>query len=112
MSEMPASPDGVTSDDRLWALLSYLLTPLIPIIILLMEDKKSRPYIKAHFMQALVLGIALIIFNTIMAFIPIINCISPLVTLGLLIWLAVRANKGEYISLPVITDFVKNQGWA
>lgn len=112
MSDMPVSPDGVTSDDRLWALLSYLLTPLVPIIILLMEDKKNRPFIRAHYMQALVLGVALVVFNMIMAFIPIINCISPLVTLGLVIWLAVRANKGEYITLPVITDFVKNQGWA
>ncbi len=112
MSDMPASPNDVTSDDRLWALLSYLLTPLIPIIILLMEDKKSRPFIRAHYIQALVLGVALVVFNMIMAFIPIINCITPLVTLGLVIWLAVRANKGEYITLPVITDFVKNQGWA
>lgn len=34
MSDVSFSPDGITSDDRLWALLSYLLTPLIPIIIL------------------------------------------------------------------------------
>ena len=39
-------PDmGVTSDDKLWAALAYVLTPLIPIIILLMEDKKNRPFI-------------------------------------------------------------------
>lgn len=112
MSDVSFSPDGITSDDRLWALLSYLLTPLIPIIILLMEDKKNRPFIKAHYMQALVLGIVLVILNTILALIPIVNCISPILTLGVVIWLAIRANKGEYINLPVITDFVKNQGWA
>lgn len=63
-------------------------------------------------MQALVLGIVLIILNTILAFIPIVGCIGPILTLGIVIWLAIRANKGEYITLPVITDFVKNQGWA
>lgn len=77
-----------------------------------MEDKKNRPFIKAHYMQALVLGIVLIILNTILAFIPIVGCIGPILTLGIVIWLSIRANKGEYITLPVITDFVKNQGWA
>jgi len=108
----PQSPIGVTSDDRLWALLSYLLTPLIPIIILLMEDKKSRPFIKAHFMQALVLGVVLFILGTILAFIPFINCVVPIAWLGVVIYYAIKANKGEYIEIPVITNFVKNQGWA
>jgi hypothetical protein len=43
----------VTSDDKLWSLLAYVLTPLVPIIILLMEDKKNRPFIRAHNAQAL-----------------------------------------------------------
>ena len=113
MTEMPpTSPDGITSDDRLWALLSYLLTPLIPIIILLMEDKKNRPFIKAHYMQALILGIVLVVFLTIMAFIPFVNCIAPFAALVVMILYAIKANKGEYIDIPVITNFVKNQGWA
>ncbi len=46
--------EEVTSDDKLWALLAYVLTPLVPVIILLMEDKKNRPFLKAHNVQALV----------------------------------------------------------
>jgi uncharacterized membrane protein len=46
----------VTSDDKLWALLAYLFTPLVPVVILLLEDKKNRPYLKAHNIQALVFG--------------------------------------------------------
>lgn len=38
----------VTSDDKLWALLAYIFSPLVPIILMLMEDKKNRPFIKAH----------------------------------------------------------------
>jgi hypothetical protein len=53
-----AGPE-VTSDDKLWALLTYVFTPLVPIIILLMEDKKNRPFLKAHNAQALFLGIIL-----------------------------------------------------
>src|SRR3972149_3824243 len=46
-----------TSDDRLWAALAYVFSPLVPIILLLWEEKKQRPFIKAHNMQALFLGI-------------------------------------------------------
>lgn len=112
MSDIYSSPEDITSDDRLWALLSYIINPLVPIIILFMEDKKNRPFIKAHYMQALILGIVLIILNTILALIPVLGCITPFITLGVSIWLGIRAYKGEYINLPVITEFVKNQGWA
>ncbi len=101
----------VTSDDRLWALLGYIFTPLIPIIILLMEDKKNRPFLKAHTMQALVLGVAEIVLGIILAFIPIVNCFAPLMWIINIIY-ALKANKGEYIEIPVITNFVKGQGWA
>ncbi len=56
MNDQPVSTE-VTSDDKLWVLLAYILSPIVPIIILLMEDKKNRPYIKAHNAQALVMGI-------------------------------------------------------
>ena len=47
--EIAFQPDeSVTSDDKLWALLSYILSPIVPIILLLMEDKKNRPFIKYH----------------------------------------------------------------
>ncbi len=110
--ETPTAGPEVTSDDRLWAMLSYLLTPLIPVIILLMEDKKNRPFLKAHYFQALILGIALAIIGTILAFIPIVSCIWPFIWLIIVVLYAIKANKGEYITIPVITDFVKKQGWA
>jgi hypothetical protein len=39
-NQLPSS--DVTSEDRLWALLAYILSPIVPIIILLIEDKKNR----------------------------------------------------------------------
>jgi uncharacterized membrane protein len=114
MSEIPQTPEESTGDDRLWALLSYLITPLVPIIILLMEDKKNRPFIKTHAVQALALGIVLVILNVILPFIPVVNFISqilPLATLLLTVFCAVKAYRGEYFNIPVITAFVKNQGW-
>ena len=60
--EMP-----VTDDDKLWAFLAYALTPLVPIIILLLEDKKDRPFIKAHNAQALVWGVINAVGGTILS---------------------------------------------
>lgn len=93
----------ITSDDKLWALLAYIFSPLVPIIIILMEDKKNRPFLKAHNAQALILGI--------------ITVITSGFCIGLLVWiyqiyLGFKAYQGEYVNVPVITDFVKNQGWA
>lgn len=105
----PASPD-ITSDDRLWALLCFLLEPLVPIIVLLMEDKKSRPFIKYHAIPALILGVALAIIGGVLAAIPIVQCFAPLIWIIPIIF-AIKAYKGEYVKVPIITDFAKNQGW-
>jgi uncharacterized membrane protein len=103
------NPGEVTSDDKLMAALAYVFSPIVPIIFLLMEDKKTRPFIRAHNAQALAVGIIMIII------VPIIAA----VTFGcggilwlIMVWWAYKAYKGEYINIPVITDFVKKQGWA
>ena len=49
---------GVTSDDKLWSALGYPI-PLISIIVLLMEEKKSRPFIKFHAVQSLIFNVVL-----------------------------------------------------
>jgi uncharacterized membrane protein len=98
-----------TSDDKLFAALAYVFSPLVPIIILLLEDKKDRPFIKAHNVQALVVGIVMIVIVPILA-IPTFGCAS-IIWLIMLYW-AYKAYQGEEINIPVITDFVKGQGWA
>ncbi len=102
----------VTSDDKLWSLLAYILTPIVPIIILLMEDKKNRPFIKAHNVQALVLGVVLWVINAILTPVLGIGCITSIITLIIVIYYGIQAYNGKYNNIPVITDFVKNQGWA
>ena len=102
MSQTPMSPD-VTSDDKLWAALAYVFSPIIPIILMLMEDKKKRPYIRANNAQALVLGIITVITSTF--------CV------GILVWFyqlycGYQAYQGVEVKIPVVTDFCKNQGWA
>ena len=93
----------VTDDDKLWALLAYVLTPLVPIIIMLMADKKERPFLKAHNMQALVWGVILVVVGMLSSFL----CGIP----ALILWLVgcywgYQAYQGQLVTIPVISDIV------
>lgn len=112
MSEQTPMQQEITSDDKLWALLSYLLTPIIPIILLLMEDKKNRPFLKSHYVQALVWGVAIVILSSVLAFTIIVPIILSLAALIMGILWGIKAYNGEQVNIPVITDFVKKQNWA
>jgi uncharacterized membrane protein len=98
----PTGMDGdVTSDDKLWAFLGYIF-PLIAIIVLLMEDKKSRPFLKYHAVQALLIGIVTLILSG--------------VCIGVLVWfygiyIGWQAYQGQWVVVPVVTDLAKKQGW-
>lgn len=101
----------VTSDDKLWAALAYALSPIVPIILMFMEDKKARPFIKANNAPALVLGIVNVIISSVLTAVIIGPCV------GLAVWiyqlyLAYQSYQGKQVSIPFITDFCKNQGWS
>jgi uncharacterized membrane protein len=92
-----------------------VLAPVVPIIILLLEDKKNRPYLKLHTMQALVAGVAIVVISVILGIIPLVQCITPLVALVLwilMIYWGYQAYTGKNVTIPVVTNFVKSQGWA
>lgn len=93
----------ITSDDKLWALLAYIFSPLVPIIIMVMEDKKNRPFLKAHNAQALILGIIAVITSSF--------CVGILVWFYM-IYLGFQAYNGKIVEVPVITNLCKGQGWA
>ncbi|MBN1979409.1 MAG: hypothetical protein JW918_18590 [Anaerolineae bacterium] len=95
----------ITQDDKLWALLSWLFWP-IAIIVLLLEDKKNRPFIKTNAVQSLVLGG--VAWAT--SIIGIGVCLGPLAFIYA-IFLGIKAYGGNEVTVPVITDFCKKQGW-
>ena len=99
----------VSDDDKLWALLAYVLTPLIPIILMFMDEKKERPFIRAHNGQALVWGLILVVVGMLSSFL----CGIPSLLLRLVgCYWGYQAYQGQLVEIPIITDFVKNQGWA
>lgn len=113
MSEQIVTPPSseVSSDDRLWVLLDFLLTPLFPLITLFMEEKKNRPFVKYHNVPTLALGIAEGIILGILAFIPVVNCFAPLIYILNIVY-AVKSFKGVNVDIPVLTAFCKQQGWS
>ena len=103
MSQEPISSE-ITSDDKLWAMLSYLI-PIIAIVVLFMEDKKARPYIKFNAVQSIVATVVITIISTIT-----LGCGSVL--FFVLLWWAYQAYQGQDVKVPMISDFIRNQGWA
>ena len=110
---MENQPMDVTSDDKLWAALSYVFAPIVGIIVLLMEDKKARPFIKFHGVQSIVASVAVWIVVAIIATVTlgIGGLCAPLVWLVFLYW-AYKAYQGETVNIPVVTNFIRQQGWA
>lgn len=113
MTEEPINAEPVfdiTDDDKLWALLSYIFAPLVPIIVLLMEDKKARPFLKYHAVQSLALGVLNFILGTVLSFTVVLACVPILVWFAMIYW-GTQAYKGEYVEIPGLTNFMKGQGW-
>ena len=109
---MTNQPSGdITSDDKLWSALGYPI-PLISIIVLLMEEKKNRPFIKFHAVQSLIFNVVLYILIFLVSAVTLgfgAIC-APLLWLVVL-WPAWDSYQGKYTEIPVLTNFMKGQGW-
>ena len=103
MSQEPMNSE-ITSDDKLWAMLGYVF-PIIAIVVLFMEDNKNRPYVKFNAVQSLVATVVLSILATVT-----FGCGSILFLV--MFWWAYQAYQGQDVKVPMISDFIRNQGWA
>ena len=108
MSQEPMSSD-VTSDDKLWAALAYAI-PFVAIIVLLMEEKKARPYIKFHAVQSLAGWVVYTIVSIILGITVVGGLCVPFLYIAFLYW-AYQAYQGKMFEIPVITSFIRKQGW-
>ena len=108
MTDELFSSSEITSDDRVFAALSWIpvspLWPIFAIVVLLLDDKKDRPFIRYNAILSLATGVILIPLS--------------IVTLGCAAFLyfvffywAYLAYQGQRVEIPVVTDFAKNQGW-
>lgn len=111
MSEQFNPSPEISDDDRLWTMLSYILSPIVPIILLLIPEKRERPFLKAHVAQSLVFGVAVYLISALFGGI-ILGTIIRIAGFVFEIMWGLAANRGEYVTIPVITDLCKKQGWA
>jgi uncharacterized membrane protein len=98
----------VSQDEKLWAALSYLLWPFVPIIVLMNNGKRQQSTLRYHAVQALVAGIVLAL--------AIWLVLAPTMGCGSVIWLlmfywALRVYRAESVSIPVITSFLRQRDW-
>jgi uncharacterized membrane protein len=99
----------VTENDRLWAALSWLpvtpLWPILAIVALLMEGTKNRPFVRYNAVVSIATGVILIPLT-----IVTLGC-AAVVYFVFFYW-AYQAYQGQEVSIPVVSGFVRNQGWA
>jgi uncharacterized membrane protein len=102
---------SITSDDKLWAALGYPIF-IIALIMLFVEGKKDRPFIKFHAVQSLALNLVAWVVTIIISVITLgIGAICAPIVFLLLIWPAVLAYQGKYFEVPVVTKFLRDQHW-
>jgi uncharacterized membrane protein len=125
-------PDA-NADDRLIALLSYItqiVIPLVmPVIVLLSESSKLRPFQRYHAVQSLALtclfiavSVAVGIGTAILQVIPVVGllvgflvlCLSPIayfMAVIALLYYGYQAYQGKRFAIPGLTAFLRDQGW-
>lgn len=105
-------PYEVTDDDKLWALLCYVLSPIIPVVVFFLSSKRLRPFIKSHYAQALVLGFINLILWSVLTWILSLLFLIPFgLWLGL-VFLGIMAYQGNEIHLPLLSPLLQSNGFA
>ena len=124
---------AVSSDDRLIALLAYITQVIIPVImpviVLLSESSKQRPFQRYHAVQSLALillffalGASVMVGTLVIQIVPLIGtlvalliaCMSPiayLMAVVALLYYGYQAYQGKRFAIPGLTSFLRDQGW-
>ena len=126
MTQGSSSPPAgdITENDRLMALLAYIIGVIVPIIVLVSEENKNRPFQRYHAIQSLGLWVASLIYSVLACIVYFVLSTITLGILGVCLWVifllplvpvilyGIKAYQGEWVVIPVVTDFIKGQGWA
>ena len=108
--EQDLGKTSMNLDPKLAALLSYLAGFVTGIVFLLIE--KDNKYVRFHAMQSTIVSGGLFVLQWVLAFIPFLMMLVPLVGLaGLVLWIVcmVKAYQGEKFKLPIVGDIAERQ---
>lgn len=119
-----ASSTDINDNDKLMAALSYFLTPLVGIIVLLVETMKVRPYQRYHAIQSIGLFAAELVFYVLACILYIACSAISLGILACVLWVLfllplipniyyayVAYTKPAYFEIPFLAKFMQQQGW-
>jgi uncharacterized membrane protein len=112
-----------TSDDKLWAGLSYvgIICCMIPTVVIFFLKKDESAYLKFNSLQALGFGLATIVIGFALGIvvgligqaIPLLGLLAGLVPLvvqlgflGYWIYLMIQAFTGKDVRIPILADFI------
>ena len=126
--EAPEEPsEDLTDNDRLMAALAYatqLIIPIIvPVVMLLSEESKRRPFQKYHAVQSLGLLVASVIYEVLAAIVFTALTVITGGCLACVLWVlfvlpaipalyyAYQAYQGLYFEIPLLTDFLVQNKW-
>ena len=111
----PSSMSDITDNDKLLAALAYIFSPLVSILILLVDTMKSRPYQNYHAINSLPFGIAQILLACVIGPLTfgIGYCLSVAVFIAQIYYAikAYQSGASGYFEVPVVSPFMKQQGW-
>ena len=112
ITNTPLVDDEVSSDDKLWAMLSWIpwFGMFFAIIALLVEPHKDRAFVRYHAVQGIAGAVVLVIGSIVLGWVPVVQCFVPILAL-ITIYPALKAYDGEWLEIPYLTDFCKGQGW-
>ncbi len=128
LTESRAFDPDATNDDRIMAALAYasqLIFPLgfiLPVILLISETSKKRPFQRYHAVQSLAVGLIIwtLGFIYMMSWITVgwiaILCLCLLLPVGIALWLlplyyAMLAYNGKRFRIRGLTQFLEDQRW-
>ena len=105
----------VSSEEKLWGALTYIIGIIMPLLVLLTDKKESR-FLRFHSYQSLFLSAAMVVFYIGLAIVNVIvGFIAGLLALLLLplyflpalalLFMAWQAYQGKPYRLPVIGNF-------
>ena len=111
LSNRMAASD-INDNDKLMVALAYVFTPLVPIIILLVDSMKIRPFQKYHAVQSLGLGVVVYVLATIISAVTFgFGCLCIWVFFIPQLYYAYVGYQGNYFEIPMLTNFMVQQGW-
>lgn len=132
MRDAAVDPEA-DNDDKLIALLCYvtqMVIPLVmPVLVLMSESSKKRPFQRFHAVQSLalvslfvLLSLLVTIGTAIVSIIPVVGwligltvlCLSPIaVLMGYFAvgYYGFQSYQGKRFGIPGLTSFLKDQGW-